>query len=91
MSHLSNLENNGVCRATPDSAAQKHTWSFRFHGSYIICLPSSGRPPMLSEGLELLPKQLINQRGQFELYAAKIRGHRTVVQCWVWGEGGSHP
>ena len=40
---------------------------------------------MLPEGLELLPKQLINQRGQFELYAAKVRGHRSSKL------GGSHP
>jgi hypothetical protein len=40
---------------------------------------------MLPEGLELLPKQLINQKGQFELYAAKIRGYRTVDQSWVGG------
>jgi hypothetical protein len=46
---------------------------------------------MLPEGLELLPKQLINQKGQFELYAAKIRGRCTVVQSWVGGEVGSHP
>jgi hypothetical protein len=46
---------------------------------------------MLPEGLELLPKQLINQKGQFELYAAKFRGHRTVVKSWVGGKGGSHP